>query len=639
MSYVWEQRKLSKYATFLSGNGLRWDDIDDTGVQECILYGNLYTDYGMMTDTIKYRTNSIPQNPVYSKEGDVLIPASDTTPTGLARATSLEKSGVLLGGDINIVRPNKDINGSCLSLALNANKDQMIRLIKGTTVRHIHNSDIQNIDITLPNYKIEQFKIASYFKVIDNIITLHQRKILLYKYFFTIVWEQRKLGDVANIVGGGTPNTNKVDYWDGDIDWYTPAEIGDVIYIDSSKRKITEDGLNNSSAKMLPVGSVLFTSRAGIGKMAILRKKACTNQGFQSIIPHSNELDSYFIFSRSEELKRYGEVVGAGSTFVEVSGKQMSLMDLMIPSMIDEQIKIGDYFRKLDQLITLHRCKCIIYRKNMVNAWEQRKLSEIATMHARIGWQNLRTSEFLENGDYMLITGTDFVDGSINYSTCYFVNKERYEQDKNIQIKNGSILITKDGTLGKVALVQGLSMPATLNAGIFNIEIKNELEIDNKYLFQYLKAPFLLDYVKKRATGGTIKHLNQNILVNFPVLTPQKLEQTKIGQYFSNLDNLITLHQWKCIVCTKIKVNTWIQCKFIKIGVKLQKCILLSIILLFKRRKVSCVFYVNILLRFIKVIELEVELVFVIIDGTIIVMFYLKIRCLYLNIFIFKINK
>ncbi|WP_204215297.1 restriction endonuclease subunit S [Erysipelatoclostridium sp. An173] len=228
--------------------------------------------------------------------------------------------------------------------------------------------------------------------------------------------------------------------------------------------------------------------------------------------------------------------------------------------------------------------------KGFNDDWEQRKLSEIATMHARIGWQNLRTSEFLENGDYMLITGTDFVDGSINYSTCYFVNKERYEQDKNIQIKNGSILITKDGTLGKVALVQGLSMPATLNAGIFNIEIKNELEIDNKYLFQYLKAPFLLDYVKKRATGGTIKHLNQNILVNFPVLTPQKLEQTKIGQYFSNLDNLITLHQWKCIVCTKIKVNTWIQCKFIKIGVKLQKCILLSIILLFKRRKVSCVF-------------------------------------------------
>lgn len=164
-------------------------------------------------------------------------------------------------------------------------------------------------------------------------------------------------------------------------------------------------------------------------------------------------------------------------------------------------------------------------------------------MHARIGWQNLRTSEFLDSGDYMLITGTDFNDGAINYSTCHFVERERYEQDKHIQIKNGSILITKDGTLGKVAYVQGLSMPATLNAGVFNVEIRDETEVDNKYLFQYLKAPFLMDYVDKKATGGTIKHLNQNILVDFPVLLPSKAEQKAIGVYFERLDNLITLHQ------------------------------------------------------------------------------------------------
>lgn len=143
----------------------------------------------------------------------------------------------------------------------------------------------------------------------------------------------------------------------------------------------------------------------------------------------------------------------------------------------------------------------------------------------------------------MLITGTDFNDGAVNYSTCHFVEKERYEQDKHIQIKNGSILITKDGTLGKVAYVQGLSMPATLNAGVFNVEIKDETKVDNKYLFQYLKAPFLMDYVDKKATGGTIKHLNQNILVDFPVVMPSKAEQEAIGVYFQQLDNLITLHQ------------------------------------------------------------------------------------------------
>ena len=102
-------------------------------------------------------------------------------------------------------------------------------------------------------------------------------------------WEQRKLGDISDIVGGGTPNTNNSDYWDGDIDWYTPAEITNQIYINSSQRKITNLGYEDCSAKLLPPGTVLFTSRAGIGKTAILTKKGCTNQGFQSIIPHSRK--------------------------------------------------------------------------------------------------------------------------------------------------------------------------------------------------------------------------------------------------------------------------------------------------------------------------------------------------------------
>ena len=193
--------------------------------------------------------------------------------------------------------------------------------------------------------------------------------------------------------------------------------------------------------------------------------------------------------------------------------------------------------------------------KNFNDDWEQRKLSELTTMHARIGWQNLRTSEFLNNGDYMLITGTDFNDGAINYSTCHYVEKERYDQDKNIQIHNGSILITKDGTLGKVAYVQGLTMPATLNAGVFNVENKYENLTDEKYLFQYLKAPFLMDYVSKKATGGTIKHLNQSILVDFPVAMPKKEEQAKIGNYFQSLDHLITLHQRKLEKLKNLKTS------------------------------------------------------------------------------------
>ena len=172
---------------------------------------------------------------------------------------------------------------------------------------------------------------------------------------FSAPWEQRKLGDIADIVGGGTPSTGNQSYWDGDIDWYAPAEIADQIYANSSQKKITGLGYENSSAKMLPPGTVLFTSRAGIGKTAILTRKGCTNQGFQSIVPHRGALDSYFIFSRTGELKRYGELVGAGSTFVEVSGKQMAVMDLMMPPTMREQQTIGGFFQQLDHLITLHQ--------------------------------------------------------------------------------------------------------------------------------------------------------------------------------------------------------------------------------------------------------------------------------------------
>lgn len=260
--------------------------------------------------------------------------------------------------------------------------------IKHKLVPHVYGiRDGRSIDIEgMKTIKIpytslkEQRAIGDYLDSLDHLITLHQRKCeetkklkkyMLQKMFpqngkrvpeirfagFTDDWEQRKLGELAEIVGGGTPSTSVESYWDGDIDWYAPAEIGEQIYLKSSQRKITEEGLNKSSAKVLPVGTVLFTSRAGIGKTAILLKEGCTNQGFQSIVPNKNKLDSYFIFTRSEELKRYGETVGAGSTFVEVSGKQMANMELMMPTTMDEQQKIGEYFSNLDNLITLHQRK------------------------------------------------------------------------------------------------------------------------------------------------------------------------------------------------------------------------------------------------------------------------------------------
>ena len=259
-------------------------------------------------------------------------------------------------------------------------KKKIENITTGNTIKHILASDMQEFVVDVPKYE-EQKVIADYFRNLDHLITLHQRKCdetkklkkcMLQKMFpkegekvpeirfsgFTGDWKQRKLGDVAEIIGGGTPKTSINDYWDGEINWYAPAEIGNLIYVSSSQRKITKLGLNKSSAKILPVGTVLFTSRAGIGKTAILACEGCTNQGFQSIVPRKGMLDSYFIFVRTEELKRYAETVGAGSTFVEVSGKQMTDMELMLPITIEEQQKIGNYFAEIDSLITFHQQRC-----------------------------------------------------------------------------------------------------------------------------------------------------------------------------------------------------------------------------------------------------------------------------------------
>lgn len=162
------------------------------------------------------------------------------------------------------------------------------------------------------------------------------------------------MGDVATIVGGGTPSTNNDAYWDGDIDWYSPAELGEQVYADRSVRRITQAGYDSCSATLLPAGkTILFTSRAGIGNTAILRRSACTNQGFQSLVVN-DDTDVYFVYSMTDRIKKFAEQKASGSTFLEISGKGLAAGEFAFPSK-DEQTAIGSMFKQLDHLITLHQ--------------------------------------------------------------------------------------------------------------------------------------------------------------------------------------------------------------------------------------------------------------------------------------------
>lgn len=169
---AWKQRELKEVVNFSRGQGLPWADVDDLNGQfECILYGNLYTDYGTIIQNIKHKTNT--DLKVKSKGNEVLIPGSDTTPTGLARALFLEKENVILGGDINILSVKHD-DGPFLAYELNKLKKELIIRIKGTTVKHLQNNDLKDIVVSLPSLE-EQRKISSLFSRLDNTITLQQR--------------------------------------------------------------------------------------------------------------------------------------------------------------------------------------------------------------------------------------------------------------------------------------------------------------------------------------------------------------------------------------------------------------------------------------------------------------------------------
>ena len=377
---AWEQRKLGEIANFYTGNGLSWNDISKNGIHECILYGNLYTDYGMIADTVVYRTNTEISNPVYSEFGDVLIPASDTTSTGLARATSIEKSRVLLGGDINIIRPKQYINGSCLSLAINSNKKELIKLIKGTTVRHIHNSEIQRIEVALPTSIYEQEKITSYFKSLDNLITLHQRKYdklvdikkaLLEKMFpknnsnipeirfkgFTDAWEQRKLGEIANFYTGNGLSWNDISkngihecilYGNLYTDYGMIADT--VVY--RTNTEISNPVYSEFGDVLIPASD---TTSTGLARATSIEKSRVLLGGDINIIRPKQYINgsclSLAINSNKKELIKLIK----GTTVRHIHNSEIQRIEVALPTSIYEQEKITSYFKSLDNLITLHQ--------------------------------------------------------------------------------------------------------------------------------------------------------------------------------------------------------------------------------------------------------------------------------------------
>lgn len=242
--------------------------------------------------------------------------------------------------------------------------------LTGSTIKNLGLGSIRDTPIPLPPYKEEQTAIANALSdadaFIDSLKKLIAKKRNIKQGAMQNLlqpkagWEVKKLGEVAEVVGGGTPSSFISSYWNGNINWFTPTEIGGSKYAFESIRKITKEGFANCSGKMLPIGTILLTSRAGIGDLSILMREGCTNQGFQSLIAKADSYNEY-LYYLMQTLKGVLIQNASGSTFLEISPNKLKQIEISIPKK-DEQIRIATILSDIDAEINALETKLEKYR-------------------------------------------------------------------------------------------------------------------------------------------------------------------------------------------------------------------------------------------------------------------------------------
>ncbi|WP_207660046.1 restriction endonuclease subunit S [Coprococcus comes] len=371
----WEQRKLGDWGNFYYGRSCpKWSVTEDATIP-CIRYGELYTKFGAKIDRVYSYTNMPPENLRFSKGTEVLIPRVGEDPMDYNHCTWLSMQDVAIGEMISVF--NTDNNPLFTATMFNATlQNEFAMRVEGGSVTNLYFEKLKNIEISFPSIP-EQEKIASYFENLDHLITLHQRKCdeiktlkkyMLQKMFpqngekvpeirfdgFTEDWEQRKLGELGEILTGSTPSTSNSAYYSEDgIPWVTPTDINELT-ISDTPRKLSEEGAK--VGRVVPANTILCTCIASIGKNALLTVKGSFNQQINSLTPSAGN-DAYFLLTESELWSNKMKRIAASGTMQIVNKTEFSELDTLVP-LTDEQKKIGSYFRNLDHLITLHQRKC-----------------------------------------------------------------------------------------------------------------------------------------------------------------------------------------------------------------------------------------------------------------------------------------
>jgi type I restriction enzyme S subunit len=374
-------------------------------------------------------------------------------------------------------------------------------------------------------------------------------------------WDVVKIGTISKITTGPFGTLLKASEYSVDDNGAPLISVGEVrdgfVKITGHTPRVPPSVIRRLPQYILRYGDIVFGRKGAVDRSALITEKedGCFLGSDGISVRLSGPCNPAYISCqlRSHRIRDWLVQNATGTTMASLNQGILKKIPLALPPR-PEQDAIASTLSELDELIQgldeLATKKRNIKQSAMQELltgkrrlpgfegeWEVKKLGDTASLKARIGWQGLTTAEYLDSGDVYLVTGTEIEKGRVSWHDCHYVDEARYKQDKFIQLKPQDVLVTKDGTIGKVALVTDLHRPATLNSGIFVIRPTKD-SFNPEFFYYLLCSQVFSEFLGQLAAGSTINHLYQKDFVSFTYrIPPTYEEQDEIASTLNAIDS------------------------------------------------------------------------------------------------------
>jgi len=395
-------------------------------------------------------------------------------------------------------------------------------------------------------------------------------------------WKVGAIKDFFDVETGTTPSTREEAYWKGGTtNWVTPTDLSKLngkLRIRSSERKITKKALKETNLTLMPKGSLVLSTRAPVGYVAVLEEEATFNQGCKGLIAKNSEevLAEFFCYYLSGK-KGMLQNLSGGSTFKELSKVRLEKFNIPYLSLSEQRgivgvlgvvdsviAKTGEVIAKTERLkkglmqtLLTRGIGHKEYKQTPIGTtpktWQIVRLEDYAYIKGRIGWRGLKASEYTEKGPY-LIANKHLINNRILWEACDHLSDFRYEESPEIQLKTNDIIISKDGTIGEAAIVDCLPDKATINSTMMLIRVTRE-DLAPKFLFYFFQGPTFRRFIHQKVSGTSIPHLFQRDMKNLTVTLPPFGEQQKIVDILASVDKKLELENYEKARLERIKAS------------------------------------------------------------------------------------